>query len=108
MAALGWPRQAAGHSTAHHRWLKRGISAQDGKLAGKPAEPDNLPAFRIRSIMLGRLFKFFVIACVLLALVRLLFSPGQRPSLREWIVTLAQALLISAGLFVALYWLGIH
>jgi hypothetical protein len=102
-------RQAvAGHAIAHRRLPHGCRPAQDGTLAGRPAEPDNPPALWIRSIMLGRLFKFFVSACVLLALVRLLFSPGQRPSLREWIVTLAQALLISAGLFVALYWLGIH
>jgi hypothetical protein len=98
----------AGHAAAHGRLPHGRFPAQDGTLAGKPAEPDNPPAPWIRSIMLGRLFKFFVIACVLLALVRLLFSPGQRPSLREWMVTLAQALLISAGLFMVLYWLGIH
>lgn len=58
--------------------------------------------------MFGRLFKFFVLAFVLLALYRWLFSREQRRSLREWAVTLAQALLISSALFAALYALGIR
>ncbi|HNX72276.1 protein MIGRI [Rivihabitans pingtungensis] len=59
--------------------------------------------------MFGRLFKFFLLATVLVLLVRLLFSRQQRHGLREWITTLAQALLISSALFVAAYWLwGVH
>ncbi len=58
--------------------------------------------------MFGRLFKFFVLAFVLLALYRWLFSSEQRRSLREWAVTLAQALLISSALFAVLYALGIR
>ena len=55
--------------------------------------------------MFGRLFKFFLLATVLVLLVRLLFSRQQRHGLREWVTTLAQALLISSALIVAAYWL---
>ena len=58
--------------------------------------------------MLGRLFKFFVFAFVLLALYQWLFSREQRKSFREWAVTLVQALVISSGLIAILYWLGWH
>lgn len=55
--------------------------------------------------MFGRLFKFFLLATLLLLVARLLFSREQRPSLRAWAVTLAQALLISSALFLLAYWL---
>ncbi|MDF0605233.1 hypothetical protein HZU77_006130 [Neisseriaceae bacterium TC5R-5] len=56
--------------------------------------------------MLGRLFKFVVLAVVLLALARWLLNRQQRQSLRELFHTLAWALLISAALFTLLYGLG--
>nr|WP_199066862.1 hypothetical protein [Chromobacterium sp. ASV5] len=58
--------------------------------------------------MFGRLFKFFVLCLVLIALARWLLGPRQRRTLRELFSTLAFALLVSAGLFSALYWLGWH
>ncbi|MCG8993134.1 hypothetical protein LH427_08680 [Laribacter hongkongensis] len=65
-----------------------------------PAAFDPTPA------MFARLFKFFVLAFVLLAAYQWLFNREQRRSLREWTVTLAQAFLVSAVLFVGLYLLG--
>lgn len=56
--------------------------------------------------MFAHLFKFFVLAFVLLAAYQWLFNREQRRSLREWTVTLAQAFLVSAVLFVGLYLLG--
>lgn len=39
----------------------------------------------------------------------MLFSRQPGYSLREWVTTLAQALLIGSALFVAAYWLwGVH
>ena len=53
--------------------------------------------------------QILLLATVLVLLVRMLFSRQQRHGLREWITTLAQALLISSALFVAAYWLwGVH
>ena len=47
-----------------------------------------------------------MLAFVLLAAYQWLFNREQRRSLREWTVTLAQAFLVSAVLFVGLYLLG--
>ncbi|WP_434632637.1 protein MIGRI [Chromobacterium sp. CV08] len=58
--------------------------------------------------MFGRLFKFFVLCLLLWAAARWLFGPGQRRALRELVSTLAIALLLSAGVFCILYWLGWH
>jgi len=58
--------------------------------------------------MLGRLFKFFVLCFVLYALVRWAFDREQRRTLREWVHTLAIALVVSSLLIVALFLIGIH
>lgn len=83
--------------------------ARRTKLPGAVGMPIIDTAVLTRWIMFGRLFKFFLLATVLVLLVRMLFSRQQRHSLREWVTTLAQALLISSALFVAAYWLwGVH
>ena len=83
--------------------------ARRTKLPGAVGMPIIDTAVLTGWIMFGRLFKFFLLATVLVLLVRLLFSRQQRHGLREWITTLAQALLISSALFVAAYWLwGVH
>lgn len=83
--------------------------ARRTKLPGAVGMPIIDTAVLTGWIMFGRLFKFFLLATVLVLLVRLLFSRQQRHGLREWITTLAQALLISSALIVAAYWLwGVH
>ena len=83
--------------------------ARRTKLPGAVGMPIIDTAVLTGWIMFGRLFKFFLLATVLVLLVRMLFSRQQRHGLREWITTLAQALLISSALFVAAYWLwGVH
>lgn len=83
--------------------------ARRTKLPGAVGMPIIDTAVLTGWIMFGRLFKFFLLATVLVLLVRVLFSRQQRHGLREWITTLAQALLISSALFVAAYWLwGVH
>lgn len=57
--------------------------------------------------MIGRLLKFFLLAFFVVWLVRRIFSPGQQRTLHAWVVTLAQALIISAVLFAGLYALGV-
>ena len=58
--------------------------------------------------MIGRLFRFFVLAFVVIAVVRWLLGYRGRQTLREWVVTLAQALVISALIFLGLYFFGIR
>ncbi|QEL56779.1 protein MIGRI [Chromobacterium paludis] len=58
--------------------------------------------------MFGRLFKFFTLCLVLWSVARWLLKPSQRRTLHELFSALAIALLISAGLFCVLYWLGWH
>ena len=83
--------------------------ARRTKLPGAVGMPIIDTAVLTGWIMFGRLFKFFLLATVLVLLVRLLFSRQQRHGLREWVTTLAQALLISSALIVAAYWLwGVH
>jgi hypothetical protein len=83
--------------------------ARRTKLPGAVGMPIIDTAVLTGWIMFGRLFKFFLLATVLVLLVRMLFSRQQRHGLREWVTTLAQALLISSALFVATYWLwGVH
>ena len=83
--------------------------ARRTKLPGAVGMPIIDTAVLTGWIMFGRLFKFFLLATVLVLLVRMLFSRQQRHILREWATTLAQALLISSALFVAAYWLwGVH
>ena len=58
--------------------------------------------------MFGRLFKFFVLCFVLYAAYRWLFDRSQKKSLREWVIILAQALIISSAIFGVLYLFGWH
>ncbi|MBA4708023.1 protein MIGRI [Aquitalea aquatica] len=58
--------------------------------------------------MIGRLFRLVLLFAVLYAIVRWLLDRRQRASLREFISTLATALLAASAIFVLLYWLGFH
>jgi|GEM_PF-3374098 len=56
--------------------------------------------------MIGRLFRLLLLFAVLYAIVRWLLDRQQRATLREFVSTLAIALLAASALFVLLYWLG--
>jgi len=58
-------------------------------------------------VLIGRLLKFFLLAFFVVWLVRRIFSSQQQRTLHAWVVTLAQALIISAVLFAGLYALGV-
>lgn len=69
--------------------------------------PDNRHSFPAQLIMIGRLFKFFVLCVVLYAVARWLLNRHQKETLRELFHTLATALLIASALSVGWYlWLG--
>ncbi len=57
--------------------------------------------------MIGRLLRFFLFVLQVVWLLRRLLGYEQKKTLREWITTLAQALVISSVLFFALYLFGI-
>lgn len=58
--------------------------------------------------MIGRLFRLFLLFFVLFMIIRWLFNREQRQTAREFIRTLAVALLGSSLLFLVLSLLGIR
>ncbi len=58
--------------------------------------------------MIGRLFRFFVLVFIGIYVVRWLLGYRGRQTLREWVVTFAQALVISSLIFLGLYFVGIR
>lgn len=58
--------------------------------------------------MLTRLFYFFVFSLLLYAVIRFAMGQKQKQALRGFVVTLAQALLISAVIFIVLRLAGVR
>ncbi len=77
-------------------------------LRGKCSRRDNRPFSVTGAAMFGRLFKFFTLCLLAWAVARWFLKPSQRRNVHELVSALAIALLISAGLFCVLYWLGWH
>lgn len=59
-------------------------------------------------IMIGRLFRLFLLFTVLIMLLRWLFNREQRQTLHQFVSTLAIALLASSLLMAVLVWFGVH
>lgn len=68
----------------------------------------NQPILSRRDAMLTRLFYFFVFSLLLYAVIRFVLGQKQKKALHEFVVTLAQALLISAVVIIALRLAGIR
>ena len=68
----------------------------------------NQPVDTRPTAMLTRLFYFFVLSLLLYAVARFLLGHKQRKALHEFVVTLAQALLISAVIFIGLRLAGVQ
>lgn len=58
--------------------------------------------------MISRLFYFFIFSLLLYAVVRFILGRQQRQALHSFVVTLAQALLISAVIFIGLHLAGVR
>ncbi|WP_293761678.1 hypothetical protein [uncultured Aquitalea sp.] len=56
--------------------------------------------------MIGRLFRLLLLFALFYALVRWVLDRGQKRALREFISTLALALILASALFVGLFLLG--
>ncbi|WP_246210961.1 protein MIGRI [Vogesella oryzae] len=73
-----------------------------------PAATDNRRSLLPDCMMIGRLFRLFLLLCVIYLAIRWLLNHRQRQAVHEFVRALAIALIVSSLLMLGLFLFGIR